>query len=58
MLAHFAIGRTVVPSLRCLGAWEFQNYGAFRVGTFEVFVLTVKRKNLGVVPSKSRRDFL
>ena len=51
MLAHFAIGGTVVPSFRFRGTRELENYRTFGRGPFEVFVLAVKRENLGVVPS-------
>ncbi len=58
VLAYFAVGGAVVPSSRLGGAWELEDYGAFRGGPFEVFMLAVNGKKLGITPVESRRDFL
>jgi hypothetical protein len=58
VLAYFAVGGTVVPSSRLGGAWELDDYTAFRCSPFEIFMLAVNSKKLGVMPGESRRDFL
>jgi hypothetical protein len=54
MLTHLPIGRAVIPSLRCLNAWELEDDSAFRGSSFQVFVGTVKSENLNLMPGESR----
>jgi hypothetical protein len=56
MLTRLPIGRAVVPGLRCLNAWELDDYTSFRRSSFQVFMRAVKRENRKLVPSEGRWD--
>jgi hypothetical protein len=53
MLTHFPVGRTVIPSLRCLNTWKLEDYSAFRGRPFQVFVRTIKREHLHLASGDS-----
>jgi hypothetical protein len=58
MFTHLPIGWTVVPSLRSCGAGELEDYSSFCGGSFQVFMGTLRSKNLNLMPGKSRGGLL
>jgi hypothetical protein len=58
MLAHFAIGGAVVPSLRRLSTWELEDYGAFHGSSFQIFMLAIKNEKLSLMPGERRWNIL